>query len=250
MPKLLAIDLGTTNSVAAVTEGSRTQILENREGSYLTPSVVGKMPGEPTLVGALAKGRAVQNAENTIRSVKRLMGRRYGDREVAETAEQLRLPYEIVSGDNGLACVVLDGEPCTPQQISALVLQKIKEDAEVKLGQRFTEAVITVPAYFNDNQRQATIDAGRIAGLEVRHIVTEPVAGALAWGIDREEGKRTVAVFDLGGGTFDVTIMEVSDGTNFTVKSMNGDTFLGGDDFDAVILIGWFPNSSKKIKLI
>lgn len=236
MANLLGIDLGTTNSVAAVIEGTRTQVLDNREGSRLTPSVVAKRTDLDTLlVGQLAKSQAATNAENTIRSVKRLMGRRYDDPEVAKTAEQLSFPYEIVSGDNGIACVVMDGEIYPPQQISAAVLRKIKEDAEAKLGQTFTEAVITVPAYFNDNQRQATIDAGRIAGLDVKHIVTEPVAAALAWGIDRLEGQQTVAVFDLGGGTFDVTIMEV-DGDSFTVKSINGDTFLGGDDFDAAIL--------------
>lgn len=249
MSKLLGIDLGTTNTVAAVIEGTRTEVMndEDQAGSRLTPSVVAKSPTSSTLlVGQLAKSQAAMNAENTIRSVKRLMGRRFDDPEVAETALQLSLTYGIVSGDDSIACVVMDGEIYTPQQISALVLRKIKEHAESKFGQPFAEAVITVPAYFDINQRQATIDAGRIAGLEVKHVVPEPVAAALAWGIDRLEGKRTVAVFDLGGGTFDITIMEV-EGDSFTAKSINGDTFLGGDDFDAAIL-DWLVDDFHKGK--
>ncbi len=233
MARVLGIDLGTTNSVAAVIEGRRTQVLENNEGGYITPSVVAITPDSARpIVGQTAKDQAVMNPENTVYSVKRIMGRRFDETEVKDAAA--RLPYKIVSGDEGIAYVEMEGKVYPPPQISAMVLQKIKKDAEAKLGETVTRAVITIPAYFNDSQRQATLDAGNIAGLEVMRTVTEPVAGALAWGIDQEED-ATIAVFDLGGGTFDVTILEVSDGV-FEAKAINGDTYLGGHDFDTAIL--------------
>ena len=241
MAKILGIDLGTTNSVAAVIEGSRTQVLENSEGNYTTPSIVAITPDSvKPIVGQIAKEQAVLNPVNTVYSLKRLMGRRFDDKEVKDAAE--RLPYKIVSGDQEIACVELEGKIYPPPQISAMVLQKIKTDAEAKLGEPITQAVITVPAYFNDSQRQATVDAGTIAGLEVLRTVTEPVAGALAWGID-QQGDATIAVFDLGGGTFDITILEVSDGF-FQAKAINGDTYLGGHDFDTAIL-DWLVDDFK-----
>ena len=241
MAKVLGIDLGTTNSVAAVIDGTRTQVLENSEGSYTTPSVVAITPDSANpIVGDLAKEQAGLNPLNTVYSVKRIMGRRIDDREVKDAAE--RLPYKIVGGPQGIACVELDGKTYPPPQISAMILQKIKRDAEAKLGESITQAVITIPAYFNDSQRQATLDAGTIAGLEVLRTVTEPVAGALAWGVDRQED-ATIAVFDLGGGTFDITILEVSDGI-FEAKAINGDTYLGGRDFDTAIL-DWLVDDFK-----
>ena len=233
MAKVLGIDLGTTNSVAAVIEGRRTQVLENSEGSYTTPSVVAITPDNAKpIVGQTAKEQAALNPCNTVYSVKRIMGRRFNDKEVVDARE--RLPYKVVSGDRDMACVEMEGKVYPPPQISAMVLQKIKQDAEAKVGEPITRAVITIPAYFDDNQRQATVDAGKIAGLEVLRTITEPVAGALAWGIDQEQD-ATIAVFDLGGGTFDVTILEVSDGV-FETKAINGDTYLGGHDFDTAIL--------------
>ena len=236
MAKILGIDLGTTNSVAAVIEAGEAEVVESAEGNRITPSVVAvnTRSGE-RYVGQTAKRQAVTNPENTIFSVKRLMGRRYEDPEVQDAAG--RLPYKIVAGENGDAHVEMAGQGYAPPQISSMVLQKIRQDAEAKLGERITQAVITVPAYFNDAQRQATKDAGTIAGLEVLRIINEPTASSLAYGIDRQQTDSTVAVFDLGGGTFDITILELGEGV-FEVLSTNGDTYLGGDDFDEAIL-GW-----------
>ncbi len=234
MAKILGIDLGTTNSVAAVIEAGEAEVLESAEGNRITPSVVAvnARSGE-RYVGQVAKRQAVTNPENTIFSVKRLMGRRFSDPEVQDAAR--RLPYKIVSGDNGDAHVEMSGQSYAPPQISSMVLQKIRQDAEAKLGERITQAVITVPAYFNDAQRQATKDAGTIAGLDVLRIINEPTASSLAYGIDRQQTDSTVAVFDLGGGTFDITVLELGEGV-FEVLSTNGDTYLGGDDFDEAIL--------------
>ena len=234
MAKILGIDLGTTNSVAAVIDAGEAEVVESAEGNRITPSVVAvnTRSGE-RYVGQTAKRQAVTNPENTIFSVKRLMGRRYSDPEVQDAAT--RLPYKIVAGDNGDAHVEMAGQPYAPPQISSMVLQKIRQDAEAKLGERITQAVITVPAYFNDAQRQATKDAGTIAGLDVLRIINEPTASSLAYGIDRQQTDSTVAVFDLGGGTFDITILELGEGV-FEVLSTNGDTYLGGDDFDEAIL--------------
>ena len=236
MAKILGIDLGTTNSVAAVIEAGEAEVVESAEGNRITPSVVAvnTRSGE-RYVGQTAKRQAVTNPENTIFSVKRLMGRRYEDPEVQDAAG--RLPYKIVAGENGDAHVEMGSQSYAPPQISSMVLQKIRQDAEAKLGERITQAVITVPAYFNDAQRQATKDAGTIAGLEVLRIINEPTASSLAYGIDRQQTDSTVAVFDLGGGTFDITILELGEGV-FEVLSTNGDTYLGGDDFDEAIL-GW-----------
>ena len=234
MAKILGIDLGTTNSVAAVIEAGEAEVVESAEGNRITPSVVAvnTRSGE-RYVGQTAKRQAVTNPENTIFSVKRLMGRRFEDAEVQDVSR--RLPYKVVAGDNGDAHVEMGGQSYAPPQISSMVLQKIRQDAEAKLGERITQAVITVPAYFNDAQRQATKDAGTIAGLDVLRIINEPTASSLAYGIDRQQTDSTVAVFDLGGGTFDITILELGDGV-FEVLSTNGDTFLGGDDFDEAIL--------------
>ena len=234
MAKILGIDLGTTNSVAAVIEAGEADVVESAEGNRITPSVVAvnARSGE-RYVGQTAKRQAVTNPENTIFSVKRLMGRRFDDAEVQDAAR--RLPYKIVAGQNGDAHVEMAGQSYAPPQISSMVLQKIRQDAEAKLGERITQAVITVPAYFNDAQRQATKDAGTIAGLDVLRIINEPTASSLAYGIDRQQTDSTVAVFDLGGGTFDITILELGDGV-FEVLSTNGDTYLGGDDFDDAIL--------------
>ncbi len=234
MPKVLGIDLGTTNSVAAVIEAGEPGVVENAEGARLTPSVVAlnTRTGE-RYVGQVAKRQAVTNPENTLFSVKRLMGRRFDDSEVQNAAT--KLPYEVVRGDNGDAHVKMGDQTYAPPQISSFVLAKIKQDAESKLGERITQAVITVPAYFNDSQRQATKDAGTIAGLDVLRIINEPTASSLAYGLDKTRMDANVAVFDLGGGTFDITILQMGDGV-FEVKSTNGDTFLGGDDFDQAIL--------------
>ena len=242
MAKILGIDLGTTNSVAAVIEAGEAEVVESAEGNRITPSVVAvnTRSGE-RYVGQTAKRQAVTNPENTIFSVKRLMGRRFGDPEVQDAAT--RLPYKIVSGENGDAHVEMAGQAYAPPQISSMVLQKIRQDAEAKLGERITQAVITVPAYFNDAQRQATKDAGTIAGLDVLRIINEPTASSLAYGIDRQQTDSTVAVFDLGGGTFDITILELGDGV-FEVLSTNGDTYLGGDDFDEAIL-GWLVSEFR-----
>ena len=234
MPKVLGIDLGTTNSVAAVIEAGEPGIVENAEGARLTPSVVAlnTRTGE-RYVGQVAKRQAVTNPENTLFSVKRLMGRRYDDPEVQSATA--KLPYLVVQGANGDAHVKMGDETYAPPQISSFVLAKIKQDAEAKLGERISQAVITVPAYFNDSQRQATKDAGTIAGLEVLRIINEPTASSLAYGLDKTQSDANIAVFDLGGGTFDITILQMGEGV-FEVKSTNGDTFLGGDDFDQAIL--------------
>ena len=231
MGKIIGIDLGTTNSCVAIMEGKNTKVIENSEGRRTTPSIVAFTKDGEKIVGEPAKRQAVTNAENTIFSVKRLIGRRFDDRAVQDTMS--KVPYKIVKAGNGDAWVEARGEKYSPSQISAFTLQKMKETAEAYLGEKVTEAVITVPAYFNDSQRQATKDAGKIAGLDVKRIINEPTAAALAYGLDKE-GNKTIVVYDLGGGTFDVSILEIGDGV-FEVKATNGDTFLGGEDFDARI---------------
>ncbi|MCX5614736.1 molecular chaperone DnaK [Bombella saccharophila] len=228
MGKIIGIDLGTTNSCVAVREGNENKVIENSEGARTTPSVVAFTDSGERLVGQAAKRQAVTNPANTLYAVKRLIGRRFDDPTVAK--DQKTVPYEIVKGDNGDAWVRARGENYAPSQISAFVLGKMKETAEAYLGEKVTEAVITVPAYFNDAQRQATRDAGRIAGLDVKRIINEPTAAALAYGLEKGDSGN-VAVYDLGGGTFDISILEISDGV-IEVKSTNGDTFLGGEDFD------------------
>ncbi len=228
MAKVIGIDLGTTNSCVSVMDGKEPKVIENSEGARTTPSMVAFTDDGERLVGQPAKRQAVTNPENTLYAVKRLIGRRYDDKTVEK--DKKLVPFEIVRGDNGDAWVKIDNEKYSPSQISAMVLQKMKETAEAYLGEKVEQAVITVPAYFNDAQRQATKDAGKIAGLEVLRIINEPTAAALAYGLDKREGK-TIAVYDLGGGTFDVSILEIGDGV-FEVKSTNGDTFLGGEDFD------------------
>ena len=231
MAKVIGIDLGTTNSCVAIMDGSQPRVIENSEGARTTPSIVGFTESE-RLVGQPAKRQAVTNPTNTVFAVKRLIGRRLGDAEVEK--DRKLVPYTIADGGNGDAWVQVRGEKYSPSQISAFILQKMKETAESYLGETVTQAVITVPAYFNDAQRQATKDAGKIAGLEVLRIINEPTAAALAYGLDKKETK-TIAVYDLGGGTFDITILEIDDGL-FEVKSTNGDTFLGGEDFDMRIV--------------
>ncbi|PLP58305.1 molecular chaperone DnaK [Mesorhizobium loti] len=228
MAKVIGIDLGTTNSCVAVMDGKDAKVIENAEGARTTPSIVAFSGDGERLVGQPAKRQAVTNPENTVFAVKRLIGRRYDD-PVTEKDKKL-VPYNIVNGDNGDAWVDAGGKKQSPSQISAMILQKMKETAEAYLGEKVEKAVITVPAYFNDAQRQATKDAGKIAGLEVLRIINEPTAAALAYGLDKKEGK-TIAVYDLGGGTFDISVLEIGDGV-FEVKSTNGDTFLGGEDFD------------------
>ncbi len=243
MAKVLGIDLGTTNSVAAVMEAGEPIVVENAEGGRITPSVVAlnTKTGE-RYVGQVAKRQAVTNPENTLFSVKRLMGRKFSDPEVQNAMP--KLPYKIVAGPTGDAMVQLGDDSHAPAQISSFVLQKIKQDAEIKLGEKITQAVITVPAYFNDAQRQATKDAGTIAGLEVLRIINEPTASSLAYGLDKTKTDAVIAVFDLGGGTFDISILQLGDGV-FEVKSTNGDTFLGGDDFDQTIL-EWMIDEFKQ----
>jgi molecular chaperone DnaK len=231
MAKVIGIDLGTTNSCVAIMDGSQPRIIENSEGARTTPSIVAFTESE-RLVGQPAKRQAVTNAANTVFAVKRLIGRRHDDPAVLK--DQKNIPFKVVNGGNGDAWVEVRGEKYSPSQISAFILQKMKETAESYLGETVTQAVITVPAYFNDAQRQATKDAGKIAGLEVLRIINEPTAAALAYGLDKKE-TRTIAVYDLGGGTFDITILEIDDGL-FEVKSTNGDTFLGGEDFDMRIV--------------
>ena len=234
MAKVLGIDLGTTNSVAAVIEAGEPTVVENAEGARLTPSVVAVNPrSDERYVGQVAKRQSVTNPENTIFSVKRLMGRKFTDHEVQGALG--KLPYKVVQANNGDAHVEMSGQSYAPPQISSFVLQKIRQDAEAKLGERISQAVITVPAYFNDAQRQATKDAGTIAGLDVLRIINEPTASSLAYGLDKTNEDATIAVFDLGGGTFDITILQMGEGV-FEVKSTNGDTYLGGDDFDQKIL--------------
>ena len=231
MTKVIGIDLGTTNSCFAVMEGKDAKVLENSEGARTTPSMVAFTDNE-RLVGAAAKRQAVTNPENTLFAIKRLIGRRYDSPEVQK--DKATAPFKIISGDNGDAWVEVKGQKYAPSQISAFVLQKIKEYAESYLGEKVEKAVITVPAYFNDSQRQATKDAGKIAGLDVLRIINEPTAAALAYGMDKK-ASGTIAVYDLGGGTFDISILEIGDGV-FEVKSTNGDTFLGGEDFDQRIV--------------
>ena len=231
MSKVIGIDLGTTNSCVAIMDGSQARVIENSEGARTTPSIVAFSESE-RLVGQPAKRQAVTNPTNTIFGVKRLIGRRVDDADLAK--DKKNMPYDIVDGGNGDAWVSAQGESYSPSQISAFILQKMKETAEGYLGEDVTQAVITVPAYFNDAQRQATKDAGKIAGLEVLRIINEPTAAALAYGLDKKDTK-TIAVYDLGGGTFDVTILEIDDGL-FEVKATNGDTFLGGEDFDMRIV--------------
>ncbi|WP_300974401.1 molecular chaperone DnaK [Sphingomonas sp. LHG3406-1] len=232
MAKVIGIDLGTTNSCVAVMEGGKPKVIENAEGARTTPSVVAFTKDGERLIGQPAKRQAVTNPDNTIFAVKRLIGRRFDDPVTKKDTELV--PYKIVKGSNGDAWVNAGGQDYSPSQISAFILQKMKEAAEAYLGETVTQAVITVPAYFNDAQRQATKDAGQIAGLEVLRIINEPTAAALAYGLEKNDGK-TIAVYDLGGGTFDVSVLEIGDGV-FEVKSTNGDTFLGGEDFDAKIV--------------
>ena len=232
MAKVIGIDLGTTNSCVAVMEGGKPKVIENSEGARTTPSVVAFTKDGERLIGQPAKRQSVTNPDNTIFAVKRLIGRRFDDPITKKDTELV--PYKIVKGANGDAWVQAGGKDYSPSQVSAFTLQKMKETAEAYLGETVTQAVITVPAYFNDAQRQATKDAGQIAGLEVLRIINEPTAAALAYGLDKNDGK-TIAVYDLGGGTFDVSILEIGDGV-FEVKSTNGDTFLGGEDFDAKIV--------------
>src|SRR5512136_2089208 len=233
MSKIVGIDLGTTNSVVAVMEGGEPVVIPSAEGSRLFPSVVAVNPkSNERMVGQVARRQAITNPDNTIFSVKRLMGRRFGDPEVAKARRVL--PYKIVEHSNGDAWVEMGGKDYSPPEISAMILQKLKTDAEAYLGEAVTQAVITVPAYFNDSQRQATKDAGRIAGLEVLRIINEPTASSLAYGLDKKKDEQ-IAVYDLGGGTFDISILDVGDGV-FQVRSTNGNTFLGGDDFDQRVM--------------
>lgn len=241
MGKIIGIDLGTTNSCVSVMEGGNPKIIENAEGGRTTPSMVAFAEDGERLVGQPAKRQAVTNPDGTLFAVKRLIGRRIGDAEVKHSKDMV--PYAIVDGNNGDAWVEARGEKYSPSQISAMILQKMKETAESYLGESVSEAVITVPAYFNDSQRQATKDAGKIAGLDVKRIINEPTAAALAYGLDKKDGS-TIAVYDLGGGTFDVSILEIGDGV-FEVKSTNGDTFLGGEDFDLRI-VDYLADEFKK----
>lgn len=237
MGKIIGIDLGTTNSCVSVMEGGKPRVIENAEGTRTTPSIIAYQEDGEILVGAPAKRQAVTNPENTLYAVKRLIGRRFEEDAVQKDIKLM--PYKIVKANNGDAWVEVRGEKMAPPQVSAEVLRKMKKTAEDYLGEEVTEAVITVPAYFNDSQRQATKDAGRIAGLEVKRIINEPTAAALAFGLDKQEGDRKIAVYDLGGGTFDISIIEISsiDGEHqFEVLSTNGDTFLGGEDFDNRII--------------
>ena len=241
MSKIIGIDLGTTNSCIAVMSGTDPEVIANSEGGRTTPSVVAVTDKEERLVGQIAKRQAITNAENTIFSVKRLMGRKFNTKEVKTATE--RLPYRILAASNGDTHVEIQGKQYSPPEVSAMILQKIKQTAEDFLGQKVTDAVITVPAYFDDSQRQATKDAGQIAGLNVLRIINEPTAASLAYGLEKKKEER-IAVYDLGGGTFDISILEIGDGV-FEVKSTNGDTFLGGDDFDLRI-IDWLVDEFKK----
>ena len=240
MSKILGIDLGTTNSAMAIMEGGQPKIIENIEGNRTTPSIVAVSKTGERLVGLTAKRQAVTNPENTIFAVKRLIGRRFDDPEVQRDLKNM--PYTIVQAGDGVKVKIQDKE-YTPQEISAMILSKLKADAEAKLGEKITEAIITVPAYFDDSQRQATKDAGKIAGLDVKRIINEPTAAALAYGFDKKKGQK-IAVYDLGGGTFDVSILEISEDT-VEVKATNGDTHLGGEDFDQR-LVTWIIDEFKK----
>ncbi len=241
MGKVIGIDLGTTNSCVSIMSGGEPIVIANAEGARTTPSVVAITEKGERLVGQIAKRQAITNPENTIFSVKRLMGRKFRSQQVTDAAK--RLPYKISEGDNGDAHVELRGKRYSPPEISAMILQKMRQTAEDYLGEKVTEAVVTVPAYFDDSQRQATKDAGQIAGLNVLRIINEPTAAALAYGLDKKKDER-VAVYDLGGGTFDVSILEIGDGV-FEVKSTNGDTYLGGDDFDQRVM-DWLVDEFKK----
>ncbi len=242
MGKVIGIDLGTTNSAVAVMEGGEPVVISNAEGNRLTPSVVSVNKSGERLVGQVAKRQAVTNPENTLFSVKRFMGRKLNDPIVQRDRDLI--PYKLASAPNGDVRVLLSGNEHSPQEVSAMVLQKLKADAEAYLGETVSQAVITVPAYFNDTQRQATKDAGKIAGLEVLRIINEPTASALAYGLDKQGKDETIAVYDLGGGTFDISILELGDGV-FEVKATNGDTHLGGDDFDQRI-IDWLASEFKR----
>jgi molecular chaperone DnaK len=241
MAKVIGIDLGTTNSCVAVMDGKDAKVIENAEGARTTPSIVAFNEDGERLIGQPAKRQAVTNPENTLFAIKRLIGRTFADPTTQK--DKAMVPYKIIKADNGDAWVEAHGEKYSPSQISAMILQKMKETAESYLGEKVTQAVITVPAYFNDAQRQATKDAGKIAGLEVLRIINEPTAAALAYGLDKKDGK-TIAVYDLGGGTFDISVLEIGDGV-FEVKSTNGDTFLGGEDFD-MRLVEYFAAEFKK----
>jgi molecular chaperone DnaK len=241
VPKVIGIDLGTTNSCVAVMEGGEPVVIPNAEGARTTPSIVAINKSGERLVGEVAKRQAITNPENTVYSIKRFMGRKYDDPEVDR--DRRIVPYKVVRASNGDAWVEVQGKQYSPPEISAMILQKLRTDAEAYLGERVTQAVITVPAYFNDAQRQATRDAGRIAGLEVLRIINEPTAASLAYGLDKKKDER-IAVYDLGGGTFDISILELGDGV-FEVKSTNGDTHLGGDDFDQRI-INWMADEFRK----
>ena len=241
MSKIIGIDLGTTNSCIAIMSGGDPEVIANSEGGRTTPSVVAVTDKDERLVGQIAKRQAITNPENTIFSVKRLMGRRFNSKEVKNAMQ--RLPYKMTDAANGDVNVEIRGKPYSPPEVSAMILQKIKQTAEDYLGETVTEAVITVPAYFDDSQRQATKDAGQIAGLNVLRIINEPTAASLAYGLDKKKEER-IAVYDLGGGTFDISILEIGDGV-FEVKATNGDTFLGGDDFDLRV-IDWLVNEFKK----
>src|SRR5512136_1390444 len=237
MAKIIGIDLGTTNSCVAVMEGGQIKVIENSEGGRTTPSIVAYQEDGEILVGASAKRQAVTNPRNTLYAVKRLIGRRFEEKEVQKDINLM--PFKIVKAPNGDAWVEVRGKQIAPPQVSAEVLRKMKKTAEDYLGETVTEAVITVPAYFNDSQRQATKDAGRIAGLDVKRIINEPTAAALAYGMDKKPGDSKIAVYDLGGGTFDISIIEIAEVDKehqFEVLSTNGDTFLGGEDFDKRII--------------
>ncbi|MGL5697416.1 MAG: Hsp70 family protein, partial [Plesiomonas shigelloides] len=246
MGKIIGIDLGTTNSCVAIMDGDKPRVIENSEGDRTTPSIIAYTQDGEILVGQPAKRQAVTNPQNTLFAIKRLIGRRFTDEEVQR--DESIMPFKIVQADNGDAWVEAKGQKMAPPQVSAEVLKKMKKTAEDFLGEPVTEAVITVPAYFNDAQRQATKDAGRIAGLEVKRIINEPTAAALAYGLDKEGGDHTIAVYDLGGGTFDISIIEINemDGDKtFEVLATNGDTHLGGEDFDNR-LINYLVDEFKK----
>src|SRR6476660_1791084 len=248
MGKIIGIDLGTTNSCVSIMEGNTPKVIENSEGARTTPSIVAYQEDGEVLVGASAKRQAVTNPKNTLYAIKRLIGRKFEEKEVQKDIDLM--PYTIAKADNGDAWVEVRGKKIAPQQVSADILRKMKKTAEDYLGETVSEAVITVPAYFNDAQRQATKDAGRIAGLDVKRIINEPTAAALAFGLDKHgKGDRKIAVYDLGGGTFDISIIEIADvegEKQFEVLSTNGDTFLGGEDFDQRV-IDYIIDEFKKI---
>src|SRR5512138_328597 len=242
MAKIIGIDLGTTNSVAAVMQGGEPIVIPSAEGERLVPSVVAVNKNHERLVGRVARNQAITNPTNTVFSIKRFMGRKSDDPEVERTKK--RVPYTVAEAPNGDVRVTLDGRDYSPPEISAMILAKLKADAEAYLGETITQAVITVPAYFNDAQRNATKDAGKIAGLEVLRIINEPTASSLAYGLDKKKKDEVIAVYDLGGGTFDISILDLGEGV-FEVKSTNGDTHLGGDDFDQRV-IDWLADEFQK----